>query len=162
MEMVRACLRVLKHHGVIALVDMFMYSNRYGFTEKATAMLAGKESKLLQEAVDFVMKRPTLNVPPALANIAQTLGNGGTGGGGGGGGSGSDSSQYHPVGSPFQQQTPSSSYPPRTMNLLGGSHRSSNFRYAMIAAQSLEKEESIGLRREEQPHFKSALAELYW
>lgn len=43
MEMVRACLRVLKHHGVIALVDMFFYTNRYEFTERATAMLAGKE-----------------------------------------------------------------------------------------------------------------------
>jgi hypothetical protein len=150
--MVRACLRVLKHHGVIALVDMFMYSNRYEFTDKATAMLAGKEPKLLQEALDFVMKRPGLNMTQGLTSVAQIFG--------GGGGSGSESSHPIQVGSPYQH-TPSSSYPPRTMNLLGGSQRSSNFRYAMMAAQSLEKESSIGTRREDQPRLKSALAELY-
>lgn len=58
MEMVRACLRVLKHHGVIALVDMFFYSNRYEFTDRATAMLAGKEPELLQQAIEYVVKVP--------------------------------------------------------------------------------------------------------
>ena len=56
MEMVRACLRVLKHHGVIELVDMFFYSNRYEFTERATSMLAGKEPKLLQEAMEYITR----------------------------------------------------------------------------------------------------------
>lgn len=67
MEMVRSCLRVLKHHGVIALVDMFFYSNRYEFTERATAMLAGKEPKLLQEAMEYVSHlhlRSNTNTPP--------------------------------------------------------------------------------------------------
>lgn len=147
LEMVRACLRVLKHHGVIALVDMFMFSNRYEFTDKAQRMLAGQEQKLLQEALEFVVKRPSLSFPGALGN----------------GGSGSDSSHpIHPVGSPYQpQHTPASSYPPRTMNLLGGSQKSSNFRYTTMAAQSLEKESSFLPRRDEQPHLKSALAELY-
>jgi len=66
-EMARACLRVLKHHGVIALVDMFFYSNRYEFTERATAMLAGKEPKLLQEAMEYVThlhQRSYSNTPP--------------------------------------------------------------------------------------------------
>jgi len=54
MELTRACLRVLKHHGVIALVDMFFYSNRYESTEMAARMLSGKEPKLLQAALDFV------------------------------------------------------------------------------------------------------------
>jgi hypothetical protein len=57
LEMVRACLPVLKHDGAIALVDMFFYSNRYECTEKAASMSAGKERKLLQEAVEFVIKR---------------------------------------------------------------------------------------------------------
>jgi hypothetical protein len=57
MEMVRACLRVLKHHGVIELVDMFFYSNRYEFTERATALLAGKDPKLLEEAIDYALRR---------------------------------------------------------------------------------------------------------
>jgi Nitrogen permease regulator 2 len=50
--MVRACLRVLKHHNVIALVDMFCYSNRYECTNKCAL-----DSKLLDEAVEFVVKR---------------------------------------------------------------------------------------------------------
>lgn len=61
MEMVRACLRVLRHHGLIALADMFFFSNRYEPTDKATSMLAGKENKLLYEAVDFVIKRNNAN-----------------------------------------------------------------------------------------------------
>jgi hypothetical protein len=57
MEMVRACLRVLKHHGAIVLVDIFLYSNRYEFTERATAMLAGKDPKLLEKAIDYTARR---------------------------------------------------------------------------------------------------------
>jgi len=59
MEMVRACLRVLRHHGLVALADMFFFSNRYEATDKAAAMLAGNESRLLLGAVDFVVKRTT-------------------------------------------------------------------------------------------------------
>ena len=40
MEMVQACLRVLRHHGVIALVDMFFFSNHYECTEKAAFMIS--------------------------------------------------------------------------------------------------------------------------
>lgn len=57
LEMVRACLRVLKHHGFIEMVDIFVYSNRYEFTPKATAMLAGREETLQQEAAQYSMKR---------------------------------------------------------------------------------------------------------
>ena len=61
LEMVRACLRVLKHHGVIALVDMFCYSNRYERTEKVA------DSKLLGEAAEFVTKRRTaLGMPSSV------------------------------------------------------------------------------------------------
>jgi len=52
MEIVRACLRVLKHHGVIALCDMFFYSNRYEATERAMSLLAGNEPQLLSAAVE--------------------------------------------------------------------------------------------------------------
>jgi len=58
MEMVQACLRVLKHHGVIALVDMFFYSNRYECTEKAAALFRD-DDKLLQDAIEFVIRRRT-------------------------------------------------------------------------------------------------------
>lgn len=50
-EMVRACLRVLKHHNVVAIVDMFFYSNRYEATGKPL------DRSLLQEAIDYVCKR---------------------------------------------------------------------------------------------------------
>ena len=52
MEMVRACLRVLSHHGVIALVDMFFYSNRYECTEKVASLFSENDKgKLLQKAI---------------------------------------------------------------------------------------------------------------
>ncbi|KAI2504101.1 Nitrogen permease regulator 2 [Fragilaria crotonensis] len=50
-EMVRACLRVLRHHNVVALVDMFFYSNRYEPTGKQM------DGRFLQEAMDYVCKR---------------------------------------------------------------------------------------------------------
>jgi Nitrogen permease regulator 2 len=60
MEMVRACLRVLRHHKVIAVVDMFFYTNRYECTEKGLKLsknFMAKESALLNEAVAFVVRR---------------------------------------------------------------------------------------------------------
>mmetsp|Transcript_7155 Transcript_7155/g.10449 ORF Transcript_7155/g.10449 Transcript_7155/m.10449 type:complete len:495 (+) Transcript_7155:96-1580(+) len=50
LEMVEACLRVLCHHNVIALVDMFFYSNRYEATGKQL------EGKLLDNAIEYVGK----------------------------------------------------------------------------------------------------------
>jgi hypothetical protein len=143
---VRACLRVLKHHGVIDMVDMFVYSNRYEFTAKATAMLAGKESTLLHEAVDFVLKKP--------ASSSMN--------GSGRGVYGDSNSEQTQGGSPYHHSsfTPSSSYPPRTLNLLGGSQRSSNFRYAMMLTNSLENDSSLS-RREDPKRTKLAVAELY-
>lgn len=52
LEMVEACLRVLFHHNVIALVDMFFYSNRYEATGKELLL----DSKLLDHAMEFVAK----------------------------------------------------------------------------------------------------------
>jgi hypothetical protein len=147
--MVRACLQVLKYHAVIALVDMFMYSNRYEFTDKATAMLAGKEPKLLQETLDFVLKRPA-----GLAGSPQMFG-------GGGGGTNIDSGSDSTRSANPSQYTPSSSYPPPTMSLLGGSQKA--FRFCMMAAQSLE-EDPVGtprMRHEEQRNMKAAISELY-
>ena len=72
MEMVRACLRVLSHHGVIALVDMFFYTNRYECTEKVASLLSHDEdNKLLLEAVEFVIKRHT-NAGPAVSGVSAT------------------------------------------------------------------------------------------
>jgi len=69
MEMVRACLRVLSHHGVIALVDMFFYSNRYECTEKVASLFSESgDSKLLQKAVEFVVKRHA-NTASSLSGI---------------------------------------------------------------------------------------------
>jgi hypothetical protein len=184
LEMVRACLRVLKHHGVIALVSAFNYSNRYEFMPKATGALAGKEPKLLQEALDYVLKRnlahsatPTQqqhnqqqqsSQAPASPNPSGILS------------TGSDGSVSHPtqnpvIGSPlsyFGFTPSSSSYPPRAgaAGLFSTSQRStSNIRFAVMAAAgqqnspSLEKEASAAMRGKSDDFrlFKSALAELY-
>jgi Nitrogen permease regulator 2 len=60
--MVRACLRVLKHHGFVALVDMFCYSNRY----ECTGCVIG--SSLLQEAAEYVIKRSASDETVASAS----------------------------------------------------------------------------------------------
>ena len=76
MEIVRACLRVLKHHGVIALCDMFFYSNRYEFTERATSMLAGHETKLLMAATEHAIRSTDIPSPregsPSLHAMASS------------------------------------------------------------------------------------------
>ena len=59
MEMVRACLRVLKHHGFVALIDMFFFTNRYETVSSATHVLLQPENKLLTEAVAFCLRGQT-------------------------------------------------------------------------------------------------------
>ncbi|KAL7553558.1 hypothetical protein ACHAWF_016846 [Thalassiosira exigua] len=59
MEMVRACLRVLRHHGVLTHVDVFRYSNIYECTPLAMSLLAGIEEeakKLLDAAFRYCAK----------------------------------------------------------------------------------------------------------
>lgn len=176
--MVRACLRVLKHHGVIALVSQFSYTNRYEFTPKATAMLAGQDSGLMQEALEFSLRRQST---AQHSNGSHSQHDGGSaaavrnprstsGGSDHGPNPWSTNSNSHALGSLStasfaprspNQATPSSSYPPRTMELLGGSQQSYTFRSSMMA-RSLERENSIGSRRvEEQRLWKTAIAELY-
>jgi hypothetical protein len=190
LEMVLACLRVLKHHGVISLVDMFLYSNRYEFTEKAASLLAGKDDKLLQEAAEFALKQPTVQVPllhstvppplpfrhnagsnsnslPGISvgSVGVAAENGSivssSGGGASDGGIGGSSRPTSPF---FPIATPSSSYPPRNWNPLGGaSYRSSSLRSAMMTSgNSLEKEvvPLVGPSARIQ-HLMRALAELY-
>ncbi|EED94763.1 hypothetical protein THAPSDRAFT_261392, partial [Thalassiosira pseudonana CCMP1335] len=43
MDMIRACLRVLKHHGVLAHVDIFRYSNVYECTPLALELFSTKK-----------------------------------------------------------------------------------------------------------------------
>jgi hypothetical protein len=142
-----------------------MYTNRYEFTEKATAMLAGKDDELLQEAVTFAMKRPIVYAPSAhnfgamAANIAVSTGST-TSGGSEAGQTGSSPL----TGSLAGTNIPSSSYPPRTLNLLaaGGSQRNTNFRFAMIAANSIERETvDVCCQQVDRRLLKGALAELY-
>lgn len=56
LEMVRACLRVLRHHGVLTFVDVFQYSNHYESTSLAAAMLNGLHPKLLNAAFHFAVR----------------------------------------------------------------------------------------------------------
>jgi Nitrogen permease regulator 2 len=68
LEMVLACLRVLRQHGVVAIVDMFFYSNRYECTDRASNLLLCSSADanindtrklhhptLLQQAVDYII-----------------------------------------------------------------------------------------------------------
>lgn len=85
LEMVKACLRVLEYHDVIATVDMFFYSNHYESTPRASSLLRGKEPKLLQEAYDFCCQRklpretgvPEMDIvssfPPPVRNVPPKL-----------------------------------------------------------------------------------------
>ena len=53
MEMVRACLRVLRHHGVLAHVDVFRYSNVYECTHLAMGLLtAGRKTEEAKKLLD--------------------------------------------------------------------------------------------------------------
>lgn len=163
--MVLACLRVLKHHGVITMISPFSYSNRYEFTSEATAALAGKDGFLLQEGLAFCLKRgevggsqqspssptphsPSRNQGSESDNISE-LG---------------ASSNHNLVGTPysFVGFSPSSSYPPRTA--LGSfSQRSGRF-VTLAAASSLEQESSPALRAKSNNEYqwmKSAMAELF-
>lgn len=57
MELVRACLRVLRHHGVLAHVDIFRYSNVYESTTLGKELLKSKEGEnLLREAYIYAVK----------------------------------------------------------------------------------------------------------
>ena len=179
LEMVLACLRVLRHHRVISVVDIFLYSNRYECTERAAGMLAGKEDKLLQEAVDFAVKRqhsihlitPRVPSPRTIPGISSVMRDtsGGSNFGNATGSPKSGSPYFSTNPSRSHGTNPSLSYPPRSLNLLGsggGSQRSSNIRHAMIAASSLEREQMSfmeGSQRhlEDRQHLKEALAELY-
>lgn len=174
LEMVQACLRVLKHHGVIALVCPFSYSNHYEFTPKAAAMLAGKESKLLQDAYAYVWKRRTTTMnnttkqqQSTSTNHNNLINNHPAGFVASPGSDGSHPTNNPVIGSPYSffGFTPSSSsYPPRTAG-LSVSHRGSRFVIA-AAAHSLDKESSSGFSgknttTDDLRLFRSALAELY-
>ena len=167
--MVLACLRVLKHHGIIALVSPFNYSNRYEFTPKATAAMAGKESKLVQEGLAYCLKgvntgdsqlSPSNGPVPTSPSNNIPFGN-----------DPPDSvhpTHYHTSFSLFGL-TPSSSYPPRSTMLSASQQqpqqRSGRFG-SMTLASSLEQESSsvVGLgtkTHQELRWLKSALTELY-
>jgi len=169
LEMVLACLRVLKHHGVIFVIDMFLYTNRYECTNRAAAMLAGKEDKLLQEAVDFAVKRQqAVHLVPPPVSSPRTGGVGCTSTTSGGSDLGNNPSSLKSGSPHFVTSSPTSSFPPRSLNLLGGgggSQRSTNFRH-MMAASSFERDQVSfleGAQRhlEDRRHLKAALAELY-
>lgn len=61
LAMVRACLRVLRHHGVLALVDLFQFANRYERT--------GVPLDSLQEATDFCLRRGIGADSPPLQSV---------------------------------------------------------------------------------------------
>lgn len=149
MEMVRACLRVLKHHEVIALVDMFFYSNRYECTDRAAAMLAGKEPRLLQDAFDFVVKHHNLEYQSSHGGLSDSNHSAGI--------LNPTSSSNHER--PFSpNQTFSTSFPPLASS-IPGSVRGSSPKVGSVAAS--HEVHANGTLRREQKKMKAALAELY-
>ena len=171
--MVRNCLRVLKHHEVISMVDMFFYTNRYESTERAASMLAGQEPSLLHEAAEYVLKvsREKSGIhfqstaPTPYSNLM--------------------ASASSPTASPTLQEryvrphtpvTPvgvhpgtspvspiPSSFPPNDQAAaLSSSLLGSSLKYATYASYHSHEAHIFGaLRREEQRELKMALAELY-
>lgn len=75
MEMVRQCLRVLKHHGFVALIDMFFFTNRYETVSTKTHSFLQPDDKLLTEAVAFCLKGQT-NPPGSQENSPSLHGTG--------------------------------------------------------------------------------------
>jgi hypothetical protein len=69
MEMVLSCLRVLRHHGVIALVDMFFFTNHYETTDQAASLLQ-QDSKMWEAAAVFVSHRHQLNEQQSPSNFS--------------------------------------------------------------------------------------------
>mmetsp|Transcript_6054 Transcript_6054/g.11477 ORF Transcript_6054/g.11477 Transcript_6054/m.11477 type:complete len:1004 (-) Transcript_6054:21-3032(-) len=67
--MVLSCLRVLRHHNVLACVDIFRYSNVYESTVRAQKMLAGDMPGLLNQAFQFVAKH-SYNQQSSPTNIS--------------------------------------------------------------------------------------------
>ena len=172
--MVLACLRVLKHHGVIALVSPFNYSNRYEFTPNATSAMAGKQSRLVQEGLAYCLKRVSTGDPkssPLNGPVATSPSNNLQ--------FGDDPPesvhppQYHTSFSLFGLTPSSSSYPPRSTILSASQqqHQQPQPRSGRVGsmnlASSLEQDSSSvvgGLdtkTHQELRWLKSALTELY-
>eukprot|EP00977_Amphora_coffeiformis_P028351 scaffold34936_cov176-Amphora_coffeaeformis.AAC.1 len=63
-----ACLRVLKHHGFVALIDMFFFTNRYETVSSTTHALLRPDNKLLTEAVAFCLRGQTHPSPGSQEN----------------------------------------------------------------------------------------------
>jgi Nitrogen permease regulator 2 len=106
LEMVLACLRVLRHHGIVTIIDMYFYTNRYECTDKVSNLLLSTTRRdegkgisndkssvtLLQQAVDYIVidKERDMKASPLLTSI----------GGGGIDGSLSISPNHYNYGSP--------------------------------------------------------------
>ena len=148
MEMVLSCLRVLRHHGVIAVVDMFFFTNRYECTDKAALLLTGKESKLLHHAVEFVIRRP------AAANSTAS--------------DGTNTNSYPISSSPSRFVEPVSQssifYTKESSSQqheMHGSYKFSPVITSQIASQDMPMIHPLAHRRVEYGDVKVAVAELY-
>ena len=75
---VRAALRVMRHHKFLACVDIFMYSNIYESTEKAQRMLLGELDELLEKAFDWVAYQETTDSNSSIGTSEALLGFEGT------------------------------------------------------------------------------------
>lgn len=83
MELVRSCLRVLKHHGVLSYVDIFRYCNVYECTPSAMQLLSNdskERQKILDEGFWYAAKRGFVRQAPSkIYHEMLALTNGGSG-----------------------------------------------------------------------------------
>ena len=86
MEMVRACLRVLRHHGVLTYVDVFRYSNLYEFqgyerlhtndgVDEKKSKKTDAVKKVLTEAFWYAAKSKYVTRSQPMTNTAPSFGN---------------------------------------------------------------------------------------
>jgi hypothetical protein len=86
MEMVRACLRVLRHHGVLTYVDVFRYSNLYEFqgyerlhtsdgVDEKKSKKTDAVKKVLTEAFWYAAKSKYVTRSQPMTNNAPSFGN---------------------------------------------------------------------------------------
>ena len=137
LEMVRACLRVLKHHGFVALIDMFFFTNRYETISSTSHLLLQPNNTLLTDAVAFCLRGGQTHHPS---------------------GSQENSPSFQGVGSPTNDSSGGS------RSLLGTSLRTITMMGTSVATTGSDTNTMIlhrVQRREDYVQVRTALAELY-
>jgi hypothetical protein len=159
LDTVLRCLRVLRHHSVIAVVDAFFFTNRYEGTDRAADLLAGRSPELLRAAAEFCARHDGES-DGGGGERGRTLSppRGSAGGGSGGSASYEDRRQFQAPLSPRLHHRgsldPSSAVPLAGLSLSPGAGPGGSGGGLGLAA-------GPALRHEDAAPLQAALAELY-